>query len=323
MIFRVLTVSLLLLTTACGRFDFGSRLNQQAKVPQAVFLTIDGKSAGLGSCSPITVNAWAKDSIPGAPRKDVTLSVSGLRGSDAVFTDNQCRTAGNASAMTLSAGSTSLVFYLKAGSAGALALGVEGGSFPAVTSSVRVELVAAKFSFLTLNNLTVDAGFCSAPIGFEIQDATGAGITAVSQDVHISGGEDIVFSDASCNTPIPGAKFNLRNSRTGQFYLRRNSALGSSLVLILKDPNREYFGSDSISVGFRSVPYQVRITGGPSTLRLGVCEADDYRIELRDVDNNLVGPPSGSVTIQLGSINGVINYRPNCSGTTSPKQLGR
>lgn len=305
-----------LMLAACGRFDFGSRVSQSGRVPIATFLSLEGASAlGLGGCTPVTVKAWAQAGIPGGPRQAVSLSISGLRATDVLYTDAACKTVGDRGALSLAAGATSMVFYVRAGSMGQVALEVSSSAFETIRQAASVELVATRLVYsIPQSTIEVPAGFCYGPIGFEVQDANGTPFTGNVQNIQVAGGEGLIYSDAGCANAIPSAKMTLNYSRNGSFYVRRG-AVSASAPFVLKDPTREFIATDSLGVAFVSAPYQVRIANGSPTGRLvlGDCQATPYRIELRDVEGRLAGPRSGTVRVELGAADGtVVNYATAC-----------
>lgn len=312
---------IVLMLAACGRFDFGSRMAQQGRVPVATFLSLEGASAlGFGGCTPVTVKGWAQTGVPGGPRVALTLALAGLRAADAIFSDAACKTPADRKALPMAAGATAVTFYLRAGSMGQIPLEISSAYFETVRQAAGVELVATRLAFSGgQSTLDVPAGFCFGPIGFEVQDANGSAFTPNVQNIQLAGGEGVVFSDAACANAIPSAKITLNYSRNGTFYVRR-SAVSASVPIVLKDPTKEYIATDSLGVAFVSSPFQVRFANGPATgrLPLGACDATPYAVELRDVEGKLSGPRSEALRVELGSADGtVVVYRTACGAMGS------
>jgi uncharacterized delta-60 repeat protein len=313
-------ISLAFALSACGRFDFGSRLAQEGHIAEAKYLQVDaGKALGFGVCSAVTITGWAQAGIPGGSLTAVQLTMGGLRTGDVIYSDAACSKSVKSDQLFLPAVAISVTYYVKTATTGTMNLSIlsAGDRFAAVTQTLPVGIILASVNFnVGGSSMTTPAGFCSSAVSINLKDGGGNLFVGSNQPVQISGGEGLVYSDSVCTKAIADATLKVTGS-SATFYLKKNSALGSATKLMLKDPTNTAVAVSNLSVTFSSAPHHIEIAGGPSTnLVLGVCDSVAYQINLRDIDGNLASASGSGVTVQIATTGGtVVNYRTACDAT--------
>ncbi|MBY0369316.1 hypothetical protein K2X33_01435 [bacterium] len=302
-----------LVLTACGRFDFGTQAAIQSLVAEARYLSVENSAGlGLGSCSSVEIKGWAEQGVPGSPRRAQTIQLAGLGANDKVFADDDCTQAIDPKTLVLKPGQTSIHVYVQAATVGARTLQAVSDKYETAAAATSVNLAVTSIRF-SQNSFVADAGFCSGPVQFNFKDANGNSFAPSSQDIVIEGADGLLFDGPGCSNALPRTQ-KISGAYGGAFYVRKNQVDLSSISVKVSDPSKPFIAAVPVALQFRAVPQQVAWTVPSSDLTLGVCEAQAFQVELRDVDGSLVSPPTGSsVSVQLGGASGALfNYRTAC-----------
>jgi uncharacterized delta-60 repeat protein len=321
---RVVLAGALFALSACGMYGFKPKAEAFGGVVGAdivsMRVTPDLTEMAPGDCVGIKIEFLSADGKVLYLRDPSSISLSGLRPTDSVYSDNQCKTLVTPDSLKMATGETGKSLYFRSSASGSISLETTLAGLVKKATPLTMRALPRVLAIQTAGpNMTLPAGFCSGPYSVQLQDNFGAPVIATRYEVLVNdnanGIDDAVFVDNACMARPTGSKLQIANDNKAVFYLRGKTVSVAAKDLIVSSADARATG-DTRSIFFEAVPYRLQITGGPSGPSiLGKCENTGFNLDLLDVDDRPVFPKTGStVNANLNfALMGV--FQNNCSST--------
>ncbi|MEW5737941.1 MAG: hypothetical protein AB1938_03390 [Myxococcota bacterium] len=201
-----------------------------AATPSKLAFTTPTRTVVAGQCSAV-LSVQSRDSFdnPRAVAANTAVSLSAVPPTGVTFfSDAACTTP--AASVTLLAGTDSVSFYVRGGSAGATQVTATAAGLNPATQAVTVNAAPPDRLVFVTPARTVAAGSCSAVLTVESRDALGnASPPGSATTVNLTSGPGVTFySDAACGTAV--TQVTLGAAATQQSFYVRGTQAGSPTV---------------------------------------------------------------------------------------------
>jgi hypothetical protein len=321
---RVALAGALFALSGCGMYGFKPKAEAFGGVVGAdivsMRVTPDLSEMAPGDCIGIKIEFLSADGKVLYLRDPSSLSLSGMRPSDSVYADNQCKTLVTPDSLKMATGETGKSLYFRSSASGSINLETTlAGLVKKATPLTMRALPRALAIQSTGPNMVLPAGFCSGPYTVQLQDNFGAPVVATRYEVLVNdnanGIDDALFVDNACMIRPTGSKILVANDNKAIFYLRGKTVSAAAKNLVVSSADARATG-DTRSLFFEAVPYRLQITGGPSAPAiLGKCDNSGFNLDLLDVDGRPVFPKAGSTVTANLNFGGMGLFQNNCSST--------
>jgi hypothetical protein len=321
---RVVLAGALFALSACGMYGFKPKAEAFGGVVGAdivsMRVTADLTEMAPGDCIGIKIEFLSADGKILYLRDPSSLSLSGMRPTDSVYTDNQCKTLVTPDDLKLATGETGKSLYFRSSASGSISLETTLAGLVKKATPLTMRALPRALVIQTVGaNMTLPAGFCTGPYAVQLRDNFGAPVIATRYEVLVNdnanGIDDAVFVDNACMIRPTGSKIQVANDNKAVFYLRGKTVSVAAKNLIVSSADARATG-DTKSIFFEAVPHKLQITGGPTGAAiLGKCENAGYNLDLLDVDGRPVFPKAGSTVTANLNFAGMGLFQNNCSAT--------
>jgi len=286
----------------------------------SIRVTPDLNEMAPGDCVGIKIEFLSADGKILYLRDPSSLSLSGMRPTDSVYTDNQCKTLVTPDSLKMATGETGKSLYFRGSAPGSIGLETTLAGLVKKVTPLTMRALPRALAIQTIGaNMTLPAGFCTGPYAVQLQDNFGAPVVATRYEVLVNdnatGIDDAVFVDNACMIRPTGSKILVANDNKAIFFLRGKNVSVAAKNLIVSSADARATG-DTRSVFFEAVPYKFQISGGPTGAAiLGKCDNTGYNLDLLDVDGRPVFPKVGSTVTANLNFGGMGVFQNNCSAT--------